>query len=90
MPSLHTTFSAVRLLFPENKMALKGSRLNDMMIHTKPQNPPAKLKKKRLYTMFQTVASSLGFPYEVCLNESTLKGTTLIRKCFCFKEINSV
>jgi hypothetical protein len=66
MPSLHTTFSAVRIFpLPKFKMALKGRRFTDTMIQAKLQNPLDNVSNKRLHKMFQTVASMLGLLHEV-------------------------
>jgi hypothetical protein len=53
MPSLLTTFSAVRLFpFPKLKMALKGRRFTDIVIQEKLQNPYDKVSNNRLHKMF--------------------------------------
>jgi len=66
MPSLLTTFGAVRLFpFPKLKMALKGRRFTDIMIQAKLQNPFDKVSNNRLHKMFQTVASMVGLLHEV-------------------------
>jgi hypothetical protein len=66
MPSLFTTFSAVRFfLFPKLKMILKGRRFTGILIHAKLQNPFDKVSNNRLYKMFPTVASLVGLLHEV-------------------------
>lgn len=66
MPSLLTTFGAVRLFpFPKLKMALKGRRFTDIMIQAKLKNPSDNVSNNRLHNMFQTVASMVGLLHEV-------------------------
>jgi hypothetical protein len=46
-------------------MALKGRRFTDIVIQAKLQNPFDRVSNKRLYKMFQTVASTVGLLHEV-------------------------